>query len=182
MPRAWTASTSALNSALVPKCGSTCGEVGDPVAVIAGAFLPRRALHGLVLEDRRDPYRGRAETLDIVEALDQALEVAAVVEALARRIEAGAQPVAGQAAAVVRRIAVLEPVGQQEIDDLVLRQPRAIVVTAPPLRQARERAQRIMRAPVRCFTGANLRDELRHGRPSARLPERAPARARRGTP
>ena len=120
MPRAWAASTSALKSALVPKCGSTCGEVGDPVAVIAGAFLARRALHRLVLEHRRQPDGGRAEALDVIEALGQPLEVAAVIEALVRRVEAGGQPVAGQPAAIVRRIAILEPVGQQEIDDLVL--------------------------------------------------------------
>ena len=35
------------------------------------------------------------------------------------------QPVARQAAAIVRRIAVLEPVRQDEIDDLVLRASRA---------------------------------------------------------
>ena len=53
-------------------------EVGHPIAVIARAFLPRRALHRLVLEDRRQPDRRRAEPLDIVEPLGQALEVAAV--------------------------------------------------------------------------------------------------------
>jgi hypothetical protein len=37
------------------------GEIGDPIAVIAGAFLARRALHRLVLEDRRSQTACRAE-------------------------------------------------------------------------------------------------------------------------
>ena len=102
-------------------------EVGDPIAVIARALLPGRPCTGLFLKIGAEPDRCRAEPLDVVEPLGQALEVAAVVEALVRGIEAGRQPVAGQSAAIVRRIAVLEPVGQQEIDDLVLRQPCAIV-------------------------------------------------------
>ena len=36
------------------------GKVGDPIAVVAGALLSRRALHRLVLEDRSDPDGGRA--------------------------------------------------------------------------------------------------------------------------
>ena len=68
------------------------GEIGDPIAVIAGAFVPLAALHRLVLEHRRQPDRGRAETLDVIEPLDQALEVAAVVEAL----RVGSKPVASR--------------------------------------------------------------------------------------
>ena len=102
-------------------------EVGDPVAVIAGAFVARRPLNCLVLEDRRNPDGRRTKPLDIVEALHQALEVAAVVEALRGRIEAGHQATSRQPATVVRGIAVLEAVRQNEIDDFVLRQARAIV-------------------------------------------------------
>src|SRR3546814_16752429 len=40
-------------------------EIGDPIAVIRGRFLPLRPLHGLVLEDRPDPHRRRAGPGDI---------------------------------------------------------------------------------------------------------------------
>src|SRR5687768_8114727 len=50
-----------------------------------------------------------------------------MVEALVRRVEPGLQRTALQPAAIVPRIAIVEAVGQQEVDDLVLRQPRAIV-------------------------------------------------------
>ena len=69
-------------------------EIGDPVAVIAGRFLARRALHRLVLVYRPEPDRGRAQCLDVIEACDQAFEIAAVIEAFVGRIEAGPQPIA----------------------------------------------------------------------------------------
>src|SRR5206468_11766684 len=97
------------------------GEIGNPVTVIAGALLAPGSLHGLVLEHRSDPQGRRAQALDVVEPALQPLEVAAVVEALARRVEAGGQAVTRDAAAVVRPVAVLEPVWEDEIDDLVLR-------------------------------------------------------------
>ena len=95
------------------------GEVGDPVAVVAGRGVRAGALDRPVLEDRRHPDRGGAEPLDVVEPVEQAREVAAVVEALVGRVEAGGQPVAGQAAVVVGRVAVVEAVGQDEVEDLV---------------------------------------------------------------
>ena len=95
------------------------GEIGHPVAVIAARFLARLALHRLVLENGGEPDRGHAHALNIVEPLRQALEVAAMVEALVRRVESVDQRPALQAAAIVRRVAVLEPVGQDEIDHLV---------------------------------------------------------------
>ena len=100
-------------------------EIGDPVTVIARAFLTLRPLHRLVLEDRREPDRGDAEALQIIQPLGQALQVAAVEEALGGGIEARRQPIALQAAAIVRAVAIFEPVGQNEIDDLVLRRPFA---------------------------------------------------------
>src|SRR5205823_14655158 len=95
---------------------------------VAGALRPRGPLHDLVLEYRRDPDGRRSKALDVVEALHHAPEVAAMIKAGARRVVAGAEPIARKPATVVRRIAVLEPVGQQEIDDLVLGQPSAIAV------------------------------------------------------
>ena len=95
------------------------GEVGHPVAVIARALLARLALHRLVLEDRREPDRGDAHVLDVVELGGQPLEIAAVVEALVRRIEAVIERAALQPAAIIARIAIFEAVGQDEIDDLV---------------------------------------------------------------
>src|SRR3546814_8565912 len=94
----------------------------------ARALLPLRSLHHLVPEHRRQPDRRRAERLDIIEPPDHAFEVAAVEKALGGRVIAGRQPVAFEPTLVVRGIALLEPVGQQEVDDLVLGPPLAIVV------------------------------------------------------
>ena len=49
-----------------------------------------------------------------------------MVEALGGRIEAGDEAVAGEPAAIVGRIAIIEAIGQQEIEQLVLRQAIAI--------------------------------------------------------
>jgi len=116
-----------LELRIAPEMRIDLREISNPVAVVTRAFIAGRALHNLVLEDGRDPHSGDSEALDVIEPADQALKVAAVVETLGRRIETGCQPVAGQPAPVVRRIAILEPVGQQEIDHLVLRQARAII-------------------------------------------------------
>ena len=116
-------------------------EVGDPIAVIAGALMPRRALHGLVLEHRRDPDRGDAERLDIVEPLEKPLEVAAVIEPLGGRVVARRQPVAGQPTCIVGRVAIVEPVGQDEIDNLVLGQTRAHLFDRDCGRRTGEREQ-----------------------------------------
>src|SRR5205823_9056714 len=104
------------------------GEVRDPVAVVAGGLPPLRPLNGLVPEDRRHPDRARSKLLDVVEPRDQALEIPAVVEALVGGIEAGREAVAAEAAAIVGRISVLETIGQEEIDDLVLRHSIAKVL------------------------------------------------------
>jgi hypothetical protein len=77
------------------------------------------ALHRLVLEDGGEPNRGSAERLDVVQAFHHALEIAAVEEALRRRIEAGREAIALKAAAIVLDVAVLEAVGQEEINDFV---------------------------------------------------------------
>ncbi len=94
-------------------------EVRDPVAVVAGRVV--LGLDGLVLERRREPDRGRPEALDVVELADQALEVTAVVPALAGRVEAGlAGALPGrEPAVVVRGRPVREPVGHDEVEVLV---------------------------------------------------------------
>ena len=51
--------------------------------------------------------------------LHHAFEITAVVESSRGRIKTGMQPVAQQMPAVVRFVAVLEAVGQQEVDHLV---------------------------------------------------------------
>jgi len=94
------------------------GEVGDPVAVVAGALLAGRPLHGLVLEARGEPDGRRAQALDVVELARQALEVAAVVEGLVGGVEAGLQPGSGEPAGVVAGVAVGEPVGHDEVEPL----------------------------------------------------------------
>ena len=77
----------------------------------------------------------------------QALEVAAVVEALVGRVEAGCQPVAGQAAVVVGRVAVGEPVGHDEVEVLVGDRRRA--ASAARLRPAPGRPSPRRPAPPR---------------------------------
>ena len=72
-------------------------EVGDPVAVVAGARVRALALHGLVLEARRQPDRRRAEPVDVVELLAQPGDVAAGVEALVGRVVPGREAVARRA-------------------------------------------------------------------------------------
>jgi hypothetical protein len=118
------------------------GEVGDPVAVVAGGGVRAGALDGTVLERRGDPDRGAAEVLDVVEPAEQPFEVAAVVEALVRGVEAGAQGVASQPAPVVAPVAVGEPVGHGEVEAFP-RQVRAQRVPGEvPVRGLRRTAQR----------------------------------------
>jgi hypothetical protein len=50
-----------------------------------------------------------------------------VVETLVGRVKTGLEAIALPSAAVVRRVAILEAVGKQEIDDLVLRKTCAII-------------------------------------------------------
>ena len=95
------------------------GEVGDPVAVVPGADVGAGALHRPVLERRGQPDGRRTEGLDVVELLDHAGQVAAVVEALVRRVEPGGQAVAAQAAGVVGLVAVGEPVRHHEVEPLL---------------------------------------------------------------
>ena len=93
-------------------------EVGDPVAVVAGALLAGTALDRLVLEARRQPDRRGAHVLDVVEPLGDALEVTTVVEALVGRVEPRGQRAAREAADVVGRRPVREAVGHDEVEAL----------------------------------------------------------------
>ena len=95
------------------------GEVGDPVAVVARAGVLALALHRTVGEARRQPDRARAEPLDVVEVRSETGDVAAVEEALVGRVEPGREAVSFEAAGVVRRVAVGEPVGHDEVELLV---------------------------------------------------------------
>ena len=94
------------------------GEVGDPVAVVAGRGVRTLALHRLVLEARREPNGGRAEALDVVEVLAHARDVTAVVEALVARVEAGHHAVTLEPSLVVRGVAVREAVRHDEVEVL----------------------------------------------------------------
>jgi hypothetical protein len=93
-------------------------EVGDPVAVVAGG-RPVLELHRLVLEARRQPDRRGAQTADVVDLREQALEVAAVVEPGPGRVEAGHQRIVAQATGVVGGVAVGEAVGHDEVEVFV---------------------------------------------------------------
>ena len=114
-------------------------EVGDPVAVVAGA-RPVLELHGLVLEARREPDRVGAQALDVVDPVQQALQVAAVVEALGGRVEPVLEPAARDPAVVVGRVAVLEPVGHDEVEVLVGDRLAQRMRTHRPLRGHGEQA------------------------------------------
>ena len=114
------------------------GEVGDPVAVVAGALLAGPSLDGLVLEARRQPDGRGAHVLDVVQLLGDALEVATVVEALVGRVEPGGQRPPGETAEVVGLRPVREAVGHDEVEALagqrrpqrVLGQPRSAGVVS----------------------------------------------------
>ena len=95
------------------------GEVGDPVAVVTGRGVGPLALHRVVHERGGEPEGGGAEALNVVEGGAEAREVAAVVEALVGRVEAGDHRVGAEAGGVVARVAVLEPVGHHEVELLV---------------------------------------------------------------
>jgi hypothetical protein len=102
-------------------------EIGDPIAVVASGFLLRRPLNRLVLHHRPDPDRTRAQRLDIIKLLRQALEIAAVVERLRRGIEPGLEPVSVEAAAIVGGTAVREAVGEHEVDHVLFRRAGQII-------------------------------------------------------
>ncbi|MGX1130215.1 hypothetical protein RKD49_002405 [Streptomyces glaucescens] len=91
-------------------------EVGDPVAVVAGRGVRTLTLHGLVLEDGGEPDGGGAEALYVVEPLRQALEVAALVEALVGGVVPGGEAGAGESAPVVAGVAVGETIRQDEVE------------------------------------------------------------------
>ncbi|CAM5411630.1 hypothetical protein SHIRM173S_10585 [Streptomyces hirsutus] len=91
-------------------------EVGDPVPVVAGGRVLAGALDGLVLEDGGHPDGCGAEPLDVVELLGEALEVAALVEALVGGVVPGAEPRTGESAPVVLGVPVGETVRQDEVE------------------------------------------------------------------
>ena len=106
-------------------------EVEDPVAVVAGR-VPVQVrgvrLHRLVGEDRSHPDRRHAEVIEVRQLATQTLEVAAVVVALLRRQVTVGQDLLLSAvgtagprvvAAVVGGVAVVEAVGEREVEDLV---------------------------------------------------------------
>ena len=116
-------------------------EVGDPVAVVAGRLRARRALHRLVLERRRQPDRGGAEILDVVEPVDHALQVAAVEERLVGRVVARHQAVVAEPGVVVAPVAVLEPVGHHEVEALAGEGGAQAVVGEPAIGVAHGRGR-----------------------------------------
>ena len=81
-------------------------HIGGAVAVVV-------ARGRVVLKDRREPDRGDAELLQIVEVIDDALEVAAMVGV---RVVAVGRRGAGQA--IVGRVAVSEAVRHDEVEDV----------------------------------------------------------------
>ena len=92
------------------------GEVRDPVAVVTGGVV--LGLDRLVLEARGQPDRRGPEPLDVVDLVQQAVQVSAVVEALAGGVEAGDHRIRSQAALVVAGVAVAESVRHDEVEVL----------------------------------------------------------------
>ena len=132
IPRAWALSMKDVELGVGAEVRVDPGEVGDPVAVVAGRGQGPRALDGAVLEARRQPDGRGAEPVDVVELLAQPGDVTAVEEPLVGRVEPVRQPVPGDAGPVVGRVAVGEPVGHHEVEALAgQRRPQAV---------ARERA------------------------------------------
>jgi hypothetical protein len=76
-------------------------------------------LDRLVLETGRQPDGGRSQSPDVIDPVQQPLEVAAVVEGSAGRVEPRHQPVTGQTAPVIAGVAILEAVRHDEIEPLV---------------------------------------------------------------
>ena len=75
------------------------------------------AHHRAVLEARCQPDRGRPQAFDVVEAVDEAQQFAAVVEAAGYWIQARDQRVIGQPRAIVRCRAVLQAVCHDEVEN-----------------------------------------------------------------
>src|SRR5215211_5299715 len=94
------------------------GEVGDPVSVVPRGG-PVLQLYSLVLEAGSEPDRGRAKTVDVVDAVQHPLEVAALIKALVRWIKTVLEAIAGDTSSVVGGRAVLESVGHHEVEVLV---------------------------------------------------------------
>ncbi len=133
------------------------GEIGHPIAVIAGALAPLGPLHRLVAEHRSQPDRRRAQPLNIIEPRRQPAQIAALKKALVRRIEARDLARAGQATPVIAGIAIFEPVGKQEIDQLVFgragAQPGERIGVRRP-RAGAEQRQRRDQGPERLHAAA----------------------------
>jgi hypothetical protein len=120
------------------------GEVGDPVAVVAGRGAVLQ-LDRLVLEAGGEPDRARPHTADVGQALPDPGQVTPVVEALGGGVEARDQAVGGQPPEVVAGTAVLEPVGHHEVEVLAgERRPQAVagLVAGAGRRRGRHRQQR----------------------------------------
>ena len=137
-----------------------------PVVGMIAVVVEARA----VLHRRRDPDGGEAEIADVVEALDEAAEVATPVrvDGVAGGIEADAVA----AEEVVRRIAVVEAGGDDEVDRLLAEVDRRF-----------DRPDVVVEALPRLVAGA-IDDEKLHLRRLARSaaagrrarPRRCPAR------
>ena len=93
-------------------------EIGYPIAVIPGTLAAFGALYRLVLEDRRKPDGGYAQPIEIIEPLRQAFQVTPMEEPLMLGVVTRLQTVPHEITPIVGGIAILEPVGKHEIDDL----------------------------------------------------------------
>ena len=131
-------------------------EVDGPVAVVVGDRLPVVGLAVVQVVDvvvpGVEPQRGDAELLQVRQLLDDPAQVAAVVVPRLRAVEEALR--AG--GVVVRRIAVREAVGHDQVDDVVRRE----ALEAALSREGSEELERHRRRPA----GGLQRDRARAGR------------------
>ena len=105
--------------------GVDLGEICNPVPVIAGATVLR--LDRAVLEAWCQPDRGRAQSLDVVEAVDYSPKVATVIEATSGRIKARDHRVIRQPGEIISSRAVFKAVRHHEVKNFVsYRRPQTV--------------------------------------------------------
>ncbi len=97
--------------------GSESAEAGLDRVHIGGAVAVVVAGPGVVLQDGREPDGGDAELLEVVEVIDDALEVAAVIRVGVVRSKAG-EPAGALFDEALDALAVGEAVGHDEVEDV----------------------------------------------------------------
>ena len=138
------------------------GEVGDPVAVVAGRHAVGGLLHRAVGERRREPDGGGAEALDVVELVHEARDVAAVVEPRVGGVEAVVKAVPGDAAGVIGGVTVGEAVGHGEVEVLHVALAHGGLLDGPVLGHVHAAGQRLRPGDPDALCGGVVGEGQRH--------------------